>query len=327
MAKNRLRPGRVVLAMGMIIGTVMVLDNLKQDLFGTNTKLVVSGNFKSGSAQYVEVPTESQRVLGNEAQTATSFTGVQNLGFTELNLPSSRLSAGALVLVDDKSAAGEVSASGKVSLIKKKNEFYTLLNDNLMLDQEAADALNLMMADYYEATALSDFIVYGTTDTYTGDGSLCPRYFPESAMGNTIDLALNGYGSALTFDGYDEQGWVLDNCAKYGFIVRYPQGKKDKTSYEFCPWHLRYVGGVHAAIMDEKEFCLEEYLDFLKNYTFDNAFTYNLNGVNYEIYSVASQGDSTPVRVPVSGDYTISGNNSDRYIITAVKKLLSYRSK
>ena len=72
--------------------------------------------------------------------------------------------------------------------------------------------------------------------------------------------------------------------------------------------------------MAEKGLCLEEYLDFLKSYSFENAFTYNLNGVNYEIYSVASQGDSTPVRVPVSGDYTISGNNSDRYIITAVKK-------
>lgn len=319
MAKNRLRPGRVVLAMGMIAGTVLVLDNLKRGLFGTNTDLVVSGNFKSGSAQYVEIPTESQRALGNEPQTATAFTGVQNLGFNELNLPSSRLSAGALVIVDDKKTAGELSASGKVNLFKEKNEYYTLVNNNVMLDQEAAEALNRMMADYHTSTALSDFIVYGTTDTYTGDGSLCPRYFPESAMGNTVDLALNGYGSVLAFDGYDEQGWVLDNCAKYGFILRYPQGKKEKTSYDYCPWHLRYVGGVHAAIMAEKNFCLEEYLDFLKNYTFDNAFAYNLNGVNYEIYSVVSQGDSTPVRVPVSGDYTISGNNSDRYIITTIK--------
>ena len=319
MAKNRLRPGRVVLAMGMIVGSVLLLDNLKRDLFRTNTDLVVSGNFKSGSAQYVEIPTESQRVLGNEPQTATAFIGVQNLGFNELNLPSSRLSAGALVIVDDKKTAGELSASGKVNLFKEKNEYYSLMDNNVMLDQEAAEALNQMMADYHTATALSDFIVYGTTDTYTGDGSLCPRYFPESAMGNTVDLALNGYGSVLAFDGYDEQGWVLDNCAKYGFIVRYPQGKKEMTSYDYCPWHLRYVGGVHAAIMTEKNFCLEEYLDFLKNYTFDNALAYNLNGVNYEIYSVVSQGDSTPVRVPVSGDYTISGNNSDRYIITTIK--------
>ena len=319
MAKKRLRPGRVVLAMGMIVGMGFVLDSARRDLFKPNSKLVVSGNFKSGSAQYVEGPTESRQELGNELQTATAFTGVQNLGYSELSIPSSRLSAGALTIVDEHHPAGEVRMSGMVSLNDVKNDFYTLMSTEIMLDQDAAEAWNKLMEDYTKATDLTDFIVYGTNNTYTGDGSLCPQAFPESAMGNCVDVALNGYGSVISYDGADTEGWVLQNCAKYGFIVRYPQGKEAKTSHEYCPWHLRYVGNVHAAVMAEKGLCLEEYLDFLKSYSFDNAFTYNLNGVNYEIYSVASQGDSTPVRVPVSGDYTISGNNSDRYIITAVK--------
>jgi len=53
MAKNRLRPGRVVFAMGAIVCSVFVLDNVKRELFGSKTNLVVSGNFQSGSAQYV----------------------------------------------------------------------------------------------------------------------------------------------------------------------------------------------------------------------------------------------------------------------------------
>jgi len=320
MANKRLRPGRVIFAMGMIVGMGFVLDSARRDLFKPNSNLVVSGNFKSGSAQYVEGSTESRQELGNEVQTATAFTGVQNLGYTELSIPSSRLSAGALTIVDERHPAGELSMSGMVSLGDAKNEYYTLMSNDTMLDQDAAEAWNKLMEDYSTATGLSDFIVYGTTNTYTGDGSLCPQSFLESSMGNCVDVALNGYGSVISYDGADVEGWVLQNCAKYGFIVRYPQGKTEKTSNEYCPWHLRYVGSVHAAIMAEKGFCLEEYHDFLKNYTFDNAFTYNLNGVNYEIYSVASQGDSTPVRVPISGDYTISGNNSDRYIITAIKR-------
>ena len=320
MAKKRLRPGRVVLAMGMIVGMGFVLDSARRDLFKPNSNLVVSGNFKSGSAQYVEGATASRQELGNEIQTATAFTGVQNLGYSELSIPSSRLSAGALTIVDEHHPAGEVSMSGMVSLNDVKNENYTLMSTEIMLDQDAAEAWNKLMEDYNKTTGLSDFIIYGTNNTYTGDGSLCPQAFPESAMGNCVDVALNGYGSVISYDGADTEGWVLQNCAKYGFIVRYPQGKEAKTSHEYCPWHLRYVGNVHAAVMAEKGLCLEEYLDFLKSYSFENAFTYNLNGVNYEIYSVASQGDSTPVRVPVSGDYTISGNNSDRYIITAVKK-------
>ena len=319
MAKNRLRPGRVLLAMGMIAGIVIGADNIRRDMLDPNSRLVVSGNFKSGSAQYAEVPTENQKKLGNDLQTATSFTGVQNLGYTELSLPSSRLNAGVLAIVDSKHAAGEVSSAGLVNLYDEKNACYSLVNNDVRLDKDAAEALNRMMADYHEATSLSDFIVYGTTDTYTGAGSLCPQSFPESAMGTTVDLALNGYGTAISYDGYDQEGWVLQNCAKYGFIVRYPKGKESKTSQTFCPWHLRYVGNVHAAIIAEKGFCLEEYLEFLNDYTFDNAFVYNLNGVNYEIYSAVSLGDSTPVRVPISGNYTISGNNSDRYIITTIK--------
>lgn len=319
MAKKRLRPGRVLLAMGMIAGGVFGADHIRRDMLDPNSKLVVSGNFRSGSAQYAEAPTEKQQILGNQPQTTTAFTGVQNLGITELSLPSSRLSAGSLVIVDEEHKAGETSASGMVQLSNVQNACYSLVNDKVMLDKDAAEALNRMMTDYHEATSLADFIVYGTTDTYTGSGSLCPQYFPESAMGTTVDLALNGYGAAISYDGCDAEGWVVQNCAKYGFIVRYPKNKKDKTSQDYCPWHLRYVGEVHSAIMAEKDLCLEEYLDFLKDHTFDNAFAYNLNGVNYEIYSAASLGDSTPVRVPISGNYTISGNNSDRYIITTIK--------
>ena len=319
MAKKRLRPGRVVLAMGIIVGSGFVLDNIRRDIFQANSRLVVSGNFRSGSAQYVEMHTENSKRLGNDSQTATAFTGVQNLGYSELNLPESRLSAGALVLIDEKHPAGKADKSGIVNLYDKMNVYYSLVDNSIELNKDAAESLNAMMEDYNEATSLSDFIVYGTTNTYTGPDSYCPEYFPESVTGNTVDLALRGYECALSYDGRDEEGWIVENCAKYGFIVRYPQGKTDKTSHGYCPWHLRYVGGVHAAIMSERNFCLEEYLDFLNNYTYDNALTYNLNGVNYEIYSVASLGDSTPVRVPVSGNYTISGNNSDRYIITTIK--------
>lgn len=36
--------------------------------------------------------------------------------------------------------------------------------------------------------------------------------------------------------------WVLSNCYKYGYILRYPKGKTTKTGYKYEWWHLRYVG-------------------------------------------------------------------------------------
>ncbi len=36
--------------------------------------------------------------------------------------------------------------------------------------------------------------------------------------------------------------WVAANAHKYGFIIRYGDGQKAITGYDYEPWHLRYVG-------------------------------------------------------------------------------------
>lgn len=39
-----------------------------------------------------------------------------------------------------------------------------------------------------------------------------------------------------------EGKWLATNAYKYGFIIRYPNGKETITGYEYEPWHIRYVG-------------------------------------------------------------------------------------
>ncbi|MFR7639532.1 MAG: D-alanyl-D-alanine carboxypeptidase family protein, partial [Allobaculum sp.] len=46
---------------------------------------------------------------------------------------------------------------------------------------------------------------------------------------------------------------------KYGFIVRYQEGKEGITGYQAEPWHLRYIGDKAQAIA-QSGLCLEEYL-------------------------------------------------------------------
>ena len=42
---------------------------------------------------------------------------------------------------------------------------------------------------------------------------------------------------------YTKEGiWINENCYKFGFIIRFPQNKEDKTGYKYESWHLRYVG-------------------------------------------------------------------------------------
>ena len=58
-----------------------------------------------------------------------------------------------------------------------------------------------------------------------------------------------------------ESKWLNDNCYKYGFILRYPDGKKVFTGVSHEQWHFRYVGSPEIAkeIMTNK-LTLEEYL-------------------------------------------------------------------
>ena len=54
--------------------------------------------------------------------------------------------------------------------------------------------------------------------------------------------------------------WLIANCWKYGFILRYPGDKIEVTRFLFEPWHYRFVGVEEAKKMTESKLCLEEYL-------------------------------------------------------------------
>lgn len=53
--------------------------------------------------------------------------------------------------------------------------------------------------------------------------------------------------------------WMAGHCAEYGFILRYPKDKTEKTGVMYEPWHFRYVGKEAAAYIMESGICLEEF--------------------------------------------------------------------
>ena len=61
-----------------------------------------------------------------------------------------------------------------------------------------------------------------------------------------------------------EQKWLMENCWKYGFILRYPKDKEEITGIHYEPWHYRYVGEKSAKEIFERKLCLEEYLEEIK---------------------------------------------------------------
>ena len=60
-----------------------------------------------------------------------------------------------------------------------------------------------------------------------------------------------------------EFNWLDKNAYKYGFILRYPEGKEEITGYKYEPWHYRYVGKSLAKVLynEGKWITLEEYFN------------------------------------------------------------------
>ena len=66
-----------------------------------------------------------------------------------------------------------------------------------------------------------------------------------------------------TQESTPEFQWLAENAWKYGFILRYPNDKTEKTGIAYEPWHFRFVGKEAAEEMHDLGLCLEEYLESL----------------------------------------------------------------
>lgn len=81
--------------------------------------------------------------------------------------------------------------------------------------------------------------------------------FSEHQTGLCIDITNR---DKYFVKGTEEADWLANNCYKYGFIIRYPEGKENITGISYEPWHIRYVGKEIAKQIHNKGITLEEYL-------------------------------------------------------------------
>jgi zinc D-Ala-D-Ala carboxypeptidase len=73
--------------------------------------------------------------------------------------------------------------------------------------------------------------------------------FSEHQTGLAADIGGGGCDIESCFATTAEGRWVAANGARFGFVVRYPDGKQDVTGYKYEPWHVRYVGVALATEM------------------------------------------------------------------------------
>ena len=140
-------------------------------------------------------------------------------------------------------------------------------SNRLYMRKEAASALEELFKaaedENYYLYAVSGYRSYSYRKSiYTPySGYSAPAGASEHQLGLAMDITLAKYNGTLSVDfGNTKEGkWVKENAHKYGFIIRYLQGKEDITGYNYEPWHLRYLGVDLATELYEKNITLEEY--------------------------------------------------------------------
>jgi D-alanyl-D-alanine carboxypeptidase len=226
---------------------------------------------------------------------------------------------GNLILVNkDYSVHQEGIQSDVVNLFQHKEltAGYGLLNNNIHLSQNVAQAFLQMVHAAGKDKVRHFLISSGYRDSQEqnqlyqemGSAYALPAGYSEHNTGLALDIG----SSQAEMNQAPEGKWLQKYAWKYGFILRYPKDKAAITGIQYEPWHFRYVGLPHSAIMQKKDFTLEQYLDYVKE---QKNITTTVDGKKYEIYYYPVS-QTTTIKVPVNRRYEISGNNLDGVIVT-----------
>lgn len=177
---------------------------------------------------------------------------------------------------DEESEKHEVIEEDGITYIDgimMASKTYTLPADyDPGINQEALDSFNEMALDAAE----EDLNIYIASDyrSYYDQERIYNNYVDRDGkeLADTYSSrpGHSDHQTGLAFDlnsiddsfgDTPESDWVAVNAHKYGFIIRYPDGKEDITGYQYEPWHIRYLGIDKATEIYESGLTVEEFLD------------------------------------------------------------------
>jgi len=136
-----------------------------------------------------------------------------------------------------------------------------------MLEDAKKDGLSLKITSGYRSYSVQEELYnnYANRDGKEAADTYSARAgYSEHQSGLCFDLN----GTNRNFIETKEGKWLNDNCYKYGFTLRFPDGKSDYTGYMYEGWHFRYVGVDLATILYNNGdwISLEEYYGLTSKY-------------------------------------------------------------
>lgn len=156
---------------------------------------------------------------------------------------------------------GKLSSNQGISVDKTALEKYLRMREDAL--EEGAQ---IIICSAYRSYDLQSIIYNRYLSTHGEEWTKAHSAYPgtsEHQTGLAMDItsAQMVYGLEKSFENTKEGIWLKENCARYGFIIRYPDGKEEITGYSYEPWHIRYIGEEYAKIIMDEEITLEEFFN------------------------------------------------------------------
>ena len=141
-----------------------------------------------------------------------------------------------------------------------------------MISAAKEDGIKLAIGSAYRTVAKQKQIIKDDVARYMSQGmteeQAYVRTYSDTAkpgqsehhLGLAVDFIGTNANYTSAYKNTEPGIWLKDNAYKFGFILRYPEGKADITKIVFEPWHFRYAGKYAREIKDSG-LCLEEYLE------------------------------------------------------------------
>lgn len=232
------------------------------------------------------------------------------------------INRGYLILVNNDHAYSIPNDLDLIRIVEAISPEINVQLDGFRLLRSIMTPLNDMMLDFLAATDNRSVYIVGAYRSYEIQQAIIAQHgdraspvgHSEHHTGLALDLGIFHGGERATFTGTGSTAWFKENSYKYGYILRYPEDKTHITGVQFEPWHFRFVGLPHSYIMFQNDWVLEEYIELLRGYTFEEPFMADYDGVTYRIFFTASLDLDIPL--PVDMEYDVSGNNVDGFIVT-----------
>ncbi len=149
----------------------------------------------------------------------------------------------------------------------------------------------------------------------------------EYQTGLSFNIRRNKRGdsefNSVKFTETEHFSWLWNHSWEYGFVFRFPVSgyptatnadKSWKTGEKKNLMIFRYVGEAAAAVMHQKDLCLEEFIEYVAAHP--HLAVYQNGELKYEIYRMADTGGSVNVKVPAGAEAEASIDNMGGVIVS-----------